>query len=71
ISHDLAVIRHVSHRVGVLYKGNMVEQGTTAEVTDNPRNPYTQRLILAAPVADPDRQAERRARRAEMLATDR
>ncbi|MCL2594093.1 MAG: ATP-binding cassette domain-containing protein [Promicromonosporaceae bacterium] len=68
ISHDLAVIRHISHRVGVLYRGEMVEQGDTAEVTGEPRNPYTQRLVLAAPVADPDRQAERRALRAQMFA---
>ncbi|MCL1898910.1 MAG: ATP-binding cassette domain-containing protein [Promicromonosporaceae bacterium] len=64
ISHDLAVIRHISHRVGVLFRGEIVELGTTAAVTNDPQNPYTQRLLLAAPVANPRAQ---RARRAERL----
>ncbi len=60
ITHDLAVVRHISHRVAVMYRGELVETGPTAEVTNNPQNPYTQALLLAAPTSDPDRQRERR-----------
>jgi ABC-type glutathione transport system ATPase component len=60
ISHDLDVVRHVSHRVAVLYRGDLVEQGDAEQVTRVPQHPYTQRLLLASPVPDPDRQAERR-----------
>ncbi len=63
VSHDLDVIRHISHRVAVMYKGEIVEQGEAGKVTDTPAHPYTQRLLLASPVPDPDKQAERRAQR--------
>jgi ABC-type glutathione transport system ATPase component len=63
ISHDLDVIRHISHRVGVMYHGEIVEQGDAAQVTWAPEHPYTQRLLLASPVPDPDRQEQRRANR--------
>ncbi len=63
VSHDLDVIRHVSHRVAVMYKGEIVEQGDALQVTGDPQHPYTQRLWLASPVPDPDRQAEKRERR--------
>jgi ABC-type glutathione transport system ATPase component len=63
ISHDLDVVRHVSHRVAVLYRGELVEQGDAEQVTRSPQHTYTQRLLLASPVPDPDRQAERRAAR--------
>jgi peptide/nickel transport system ATP-binding protein len=62
VTHDISVVRHVSHRVVVLNQGSIVEEGGAREVTTEPRNLYTQRLMLAAPVPDPDRQAERRAR---------
>ncbi len=61
VSHDLAVVRHISHRVAVMRGGEIVEFGECDQVTAQPRHPYTQRLLLAAPVADPVRQAERRA----------
>ncbi|GLI26956.1 ABC transporter ATP-binding protein [Agromyces rhizosphaerae] len=63
ISHDLAVVRHISHRVSVMYRGEIVETGDGEQVTARPVHPYTQRLLLAAPVADPRAQAERRAAR--------
>ena len=63
VSHDLDVIRHVSHRVAVMYKGEIVEEGDAVQVTGDPQHPYTQRLWLASPVPDPDRQAEKRERR--------
>jgi ABC-type glutathione transport system ATPase component len=63
ISHDLAVIRHVSHQVAVLYQGCIVEHGATAQVTGHPQHPYTQRLWAAHLVADPLEQSARRGRR--------
>lgn len=61
ITHDLAVVRHISHRVAVMRAGEIVEFGDADKVTARPEHPYTKRLLLAAPVADPVRQAERRA----------
>lgn len=63
ISHDLAVVRHISHRVSVIYKGDLVETGPAATVTSKPEHPYTKRLLLAAPVADPIEQRRRREER--------
>ncbi|MCO6188524.1 ATP-binding cassette domain-containing protein [Rhizobium sp. L1K21] len=60
VSHDLAVVRHISHRVAVMRSGEIVEFGECDQVTAHPEHPYTQRLLLAAPVADPVRQQERR-----------
>ncbi|GAA4169530.1 ATP-binding cassette domain-containing protein [Gryllotalpicola koreensis] len=68
VSHDLAVVRHLSHRVAVMYQGEIVEFGDGDKVTSDPEHPYTQRLLLAAPVADPDRQEQRRADRHRLLA---
>ena len=67
VSHDLAVVRHISHRVAVVYKGEIVEQGPAASVTKDPDHPYTQRLLLAAPVAEPAQQEQRRASRLRLL----
>ncbi|SDY66328.1 ATP-binding cassette domain-containing protein [Herbiconiux ginsengi] len=63
ISHDLTVVRNISHRVAVLYRGDMVETGAAVDVTSRPEHPYTKRLLLAAPVADPDEQRRRRTER--------
>ena len=61
ISHDLAVIDAVSDRIIVLQQGRIQEQGTTAQVLGDPRDPYTRELLAALPVPDPVAQAERRA----------
>jgi ABC-type glutathione transport system ATPase component len=71
VSHDLAVVRHLSHRVAVMYHGEIVEYGDGDKVTSDPDHPYTQRLLLAAPVPDPARQEQRRADRQRLLATQR
>jgi oligopeptide transport system ATP-binding protein len=60
IAHDLDVVRHVSDRVLVMYLGKIVEQGTSAEVYQHPRHPYSASLLSASPVPDPKRARERR-----------
>ncbi len=70
ISHDLAVVRHISHRVAVLYRGDIVEYGDSVAVTERPEHPYTKRLLMAAPIPDPDRQAARRQERRDLLASE-
>lgn len=60
ISHDLAVVRAISHRVAVMSGGRIVEQGLADQVTSAPNDDYTRRLLMAAPVPDPIAQAERR-----------
>ncbi|MCJ2015101.1 ABC transporter ATP-binding protein [Methylobacterium sp. J-076] len=61
ISHDMAVVERVSHRVAVMYLGEIVEIGPRAAVFGNPQHPYTKKLLAAVPVPDP---ARRRARHA-------
>ena len=53
VAHDLAMVKYISDRIGVMYLGRLVETGTTEEVYDNPLHPYTQALLEAIPVADP------------------
>ena len=60
ISHDLAVVDMLSDRVGVLYRGQLLEQGPGTEVLRSPRHDYTKRLIASLPVPDPAEQAQRR-----------
>ncbi|MGV1776638.1 ABC transporter ATP-binding protein [Agrobacterium fabrum] len=60
ISHDMAVVERVSHRVAVMYLGEIVEIGPRAAVFDNPQHPYTKKLMAAVPVPDPARRGMRR-----------
>ena len=53
ISHDLSVVEHISDTVGVMYLGNLVEYGATADIFKNPLHPYTEALFSAIPVPDP------------------
>ncbi|MBB3568874.1 ABC transporter ATP-binding protein [Rhizobium sp. BK491] len=61
ISHDMAVVERVSHRVAVMYLGEIVEIGPRAAVFGNPQHDYTKKLMAAVPVPDPDRRREKRA----------
>jgi peptide/nickel transport system ATP-binding protein len=60
ISHDLAVVDMLADRIAVLYHGELVEEGSGAEVLGSPKHPYTQRLLASLPVPDPAEQADRR-----------
>lgn len=64
ISHDLAVVRNIAHRIVVLYRGTIMETGPTSSVYRCPRHPYTQALLDAAPQPDPEVQRRRRTNRA-------
>ncbi|MEL7000244.1 MAG: ABC transporter ATP-binding protein [Pseudomonadota bacterium] len=53
ISHDIAVVEKISHRIAVLHRGRVIETGRTGDVLSNPQHPYTRRLLAAVPVPDP------------------
>ena len=55
ITHDLSVVSYLAHEVAVMYLGRIVEQGTTAQVLDDPQHPYTKALLSAVPVVDKER----------------
>lgn len=58
ISHDMAVVERVSHQVGVMYLGRIVEMGSRAQVFENPQHAYTRALMKAVPIADPRQRKE-------------
>ena len=60
ISHDIAVVERVSHRIAVMFMGEIVEIGPRAAIFESPQHPYTKRLMAAVPVPDPARRAIRR-----------
>ncbi|KYH24309.1 trehalose/maltose import ATP-binding protein MalK [Halalkalicoccus paucihalophilus] len=59
ISHDLSLLRHMCDRLAIMYMGKIVEKGPTDQIIENPQHPYTQALINAVPVPDPDVGRER------------
>ncbi|MCX4703284.1 ATP-binding cassette domain-containing protein [Streptomyces sp. NBC_01352] len=70
ISHDLGVVNEVSDRIAVLHQGHIVEIGKATDVATAPEHPYTRKLQMAAPVADPKKQRLRRAKRLEAMVAE-
>ena len=60
ITHDLAVVRHIAESIAVMYLGRIVEYGSTADIFERPLHPYTQALISAVPVPDPEAERARK-----------
>lgn len=63
IAHDISVVQFLAQRVVVLYRGQVMESGPAAHVTESPQHPFTQALVAASPVPRPAEQAERRQKR--------
>ncbi len=69
VTHDLAVVDVLADRICVMQRGRIVEQGSRDQILRNPQEPYTQRLLAAVPLPDPEKQRERRELRAQLLAS--
>lgn len=69
VTHDLAVVDVLADHICVMRSGRIVEQGTRDQILRNPQEEYTQRLIAAVPLPDPDKQRERRELRAKLLSS--
>ena len=67
VTHDLAVVDVLADRICVMQRGRIVEQGTRDQILRNPQAPYTQRLLAAVPLPDPEKQRERRELRAQLM----
>jgi peptide/nickel transport system ATP-binding protein len=67
ISHDMAVVERFSHRIAVMYRGEIVEIGPRPAIIANPQHPYTRRLLSAVPIADPSRRRDRSRMRGQEL----
>ena len=65
IAHDLSVVRHLSHRIAVMYAGQLVEEGDPDQVFDHPKNEYTKALLAAVPVANPHLRGKNRTPRVD------
>ena len=70
ITHDLAVVDMLAHRIGVLHRGQLLESGRGSDILQNPTHAYTKRLIASLPVPDPAVQAERRVALERILAEE-
>lgn len=68
VTHDLAVVDVLADRICVMQRGRIVEQGSREQILRNPQEPYTQRLLAAVPLPDPEKQRERRELRAQLIA---
>ena len=68
ISHDIAVVEILAHRIAVMQNGRLVEIGERDDILNNPKDPYTKALLAAVPVPDPKEQKKRREARAKLLA---
>ncbi|MEK8196403.1 ABC transporter ATP-binding protein [Lysinibacillus sp. FSL M8-0134] len=60
ISHDLSVVEHISHYIGVMYLGTIVEIGRKETIFNDPKHPYTQALIASVPIADPTKRKKKK-----------
>lgn len=60
ISHDLGIIQHICDRIGIMYRGRFVEEGTVEDIYNHPQHLYTKRLMAAIPEMDPDKRLEKR-----------